>query len=60
MSSPIKIKQSKVWAWGQAYLNWLSQNNWRCVIGLYYTGVIGAFALWGFCKLIVVLLVWVL
>lgn len=45
---------------GQQYLNWLSKSSWRCVIGLYATGVIGAFALWGVCKVIVIVLAWVL
>jgi|GEM_PF-6907490 len=41
---------------GQRYLNWLSKNTWRCVIGLYISGVLATFALWGFCKLLVLLL----
>ena len=51
---------SKLRLLGTRYLNWLSKNTWRCVIGLYVTGVVATFALWGFCKLIVVLLVWII
>jgi hypothetical protein len=45
---------------GQSYLDWLSKSTWRCVVGLYITGVVGAFALWGVCKLAVLLLAWLL
>ena len=41
---------------GHRYLDWLSKSTWRCVIGLYISGVLATFALWGFCKLVVILL----
>ena len=51
---------SKVRSIGRQYLNWLSKSSWRCIIGLYATGVIGTFALWGGCKVIVIFLAWVI
>jgi hypothetical protein len=45
---------------GRHYLDWLSKSTWRCVLGLYVTGVVATFALWGICKLLVLLLAWLL
>jgi hypothetical protein len=43
--------------WFEHYLHWLSQKPWRCIVGLYLTGVLGTLILWGLSKLMVLILV---
>ena len=57
MLSLIKNLYQRCCYWGRRYLDWLSVNTWRCVLGLYITGVVLTFALWGIAKLAVLLIV---
>jgi hypothetical protein len=57
MLYPIKTWYQRLSHWGQRYLDWLSVNTWRCVIGLYVTGVVLTFALWGIAKLAALLII---